>query len=247
MRKTTIAVFFLTISMTLSACGQQTADIKGLNEEINELKDEMEELKEENNELKAKIYDYENGKAEQSKESSELDGFVVETSGVCGADLKWEYGNGTLRISGTGEMTDFYYDEIPWYEIRDKIVHVYIEEGCTLISDTAFSGCKNMSKAVIPSSLDRMYINSYGTSQNISITIPNNVSYFGVSEDYGIAAPTDGTELSEEYVYDEYKKITIYSIEEHDNITWTWRDKEYTSNNAEELISDLEAAGIEWH
>ena len=65
MRKTTIAVFFLTISMTLSACGQQTADIKGLNEEINELKDEMEELKEENNELKAKIYDYENGKAKR--------------------------------------------------------------------------------------------------------------------------------------------------------------------------------------
>ena len=37
-------------------------------------------------------------------EESLLSGFDSSASGLCGADLSWEYSRGLLTISGTGEM-----------------------------------------------------------------------------------------------------------------------------------------------
>lgn len=246
MKKRILAVLCLTVALTVTGCGQ-SASGSASEKEIAELKAEIEELKEENNELKAKIYDYENNKPAQATESSELDGFVAETSGVCGADLTWEYGNGILRISGTGAMSDFYYKEIPWYELGDKIIHVYIDEGCTKIADDAFYGCKNLSKIVIPTSVKEMFISSFETNQEILITIPDNISVFSWTEDGAVVAPVDGTEPSEEYIYEECKKSFINSMERKSNITWIWKGKEYTGDNAETLIKDLEETGVQWH
>lgn len=157
MKKRILAVLCLTVALTVTGCGQ-SASGSASEKEIAELKAEIEELKEENNELKAKIYDYENNKPAQATESSELDGFVAETSGVCGADLTWEYGNGILRISGTGEMSDYWHsydDDRPWKDITDKINHVYIEDGCTYIGHSAFREINGLSKVVLPNSISK--------------------------------------------------------------------------------------------
>lgn len=155
MKKRILAVLCLTVALTVTGCGQ-SASGSASEKEIAELRAEIEELKEENNELKAKIYDYEKNKPAQTTEASELDGFVAETSGVCGADLTWEYGNGILRISGTGEMSDFRTQEAPWYDIRYKIVHVYVEEGCTSMGYEVFYGLESLSKIVLPANIERI-------------------------------------------------------------------------------------------
>ena len=43
------------------------------------------------------------GENEQDAESAT----ASPTSGTCGKNLKWEWDNGTLTISGIGEMTDY--------------------------------------------------------------------------------------------------------------------------------------------
>ena len=168
MKKKLLAILCLTIAITVTGCGQSSAN-SAAEKEIAELEDEIEGLKEENSELKAKLYDYENSQSEQTKESSELDGFVAETSGVCGADLTWEYGNGILRILGTGEMSDFCYDNRPWEDIIDKINHVYIEEGCTYVGEDAFNNIKVLSKIVLPSSVSKVGSGVFKECNNLKI------------------------------------------------------------------------------
>ena len=57
------------------------------------------------------------------EEASELD-FLSATvlSGSCGIDVRWELDEtGTLTISGTGEMTDFFMQDPPYFAYRDSV------------------------------------------------------------------------------------------------------------------------------
>ena len=96
-------------------------------------------------------------------------------SGTCGENLTWVLDNeGTLTISGTGTMED-YFDGAPWYDYRTDIISVVIEsgvtsignwafarsgmtnislpEGLTLIGDLAFDGCSSLKSISFPASL----------------------------------------------------------------------------------------------
>jgi hypothetical protein len=82
------------------------------------------------------------------------------TSGTCGANLSWSYANGTLTISGSGDMYDYpVYDTpassqcMPWYSYKDSITTLNIQEGVTSIGACAFWGCKNLTSVTTPSSL----------------------------------------------------------------------------------------------
>ena len=72
-------------------------------------------------------------------------------SGTCGADLIWVLSSdGTLTISGVGEMSD----EMPWYDYAERIASVVIEDGVTSIYDYAF--CEvftNLTSVFIPASV----------------------------------------------------------------------------------------------
>ena len=64
--------------------------------------------------------------------------------GECGADgnnLIWTLDReGTLIISGTGDMKDFGYDNYPsWYDLKKRIKKVIIEARVTSIGDDAFA------------------------------------------------------------------------------------------------------------
>ena len=72
-------------------------------------------------------------------------------SGTCGENLTWTLdGEGTLTISGTGEMEDFDYYGAPWSKNRDSIKTVVMENGVTSIGSYAFFGCKNMASVTFP-------------------------------------------------------------------------------------------------
>lgn len=82
------------------------------------------------------------------------------SSGTCGAagnesKVTWSLSDtGVLTISGTGAMKDYYHnlDPSPWYEYKEKIETVLINEGVTHIGDTAFWQC-NMTSVSIPASV----------------------------------------------------------------------------------------------
>lgn len=78
-------------------------------------------------------------------------GASAAESGICGDNLTWTLDdNGTLAISGEGEMWDFLSDsipwdsEVPWYNLKASIKEVVIGENVTSISKFAFYQCTNI-------------------------------------------------------------------------------------------------------
>lgn len=72
-------------------------------------------------------------------------------SGVCG-DLIWELtADGTLTISGSGEVPSSY--DVPWYLQRSYIKNLVIQEGITEIAPGAFSACKMLRNVILPESV----------------------------------------------------------------------------------------------
>ena len=80
---------------------------------------------------------------------------AAETSGSCGENLTWILDSeGTLTISGEGEMTNYEYpDNPPWYESRKEILNIVIEDGVTTVGKCAFESCENADSVALPDGL----------------------------------------------------------------------------------------------
>lgn len=86
--------------------------------------------------------------------SAAAESAVVE-SGACGENLTWTLdAAGTLTVSGTGAMKDYHiYKDMPWYQSRDSIKAVVVENGVTAIGEYAFSDCSSLTNITIPASV----------------------------------------------------------------------------------------------
>lgn len=97
--------------------------------------------------------------------------FAAE-SGSCGSALNWSFADGTLTITGSGEMSDFPEDSMaPWYHLREEILKISLPEGLTSIGSLAFYECKNLTAVVIPNSVTR--IGSYAFANCTGIQLLN--------------------------------------------------------------------------
>lgn len=83
-------------------------------------------------------------------------------SGECGGNAEWTfYDNGAFIVSGTGPMTDYTYgytghpyeSNMPWWDLREEILSVYILEGITTLGEASFVFCENMTGISLPDSL----------------------------------------------------------------------------------------------
>lgn len=101
---------------------------------------------------------------------------VCAQNGNCGDNISWNFANGTLTISGTGEMTssNFY----PVADITEKII---LEEGITSISRSAFSNFKLLYDVSLPSTLTTISADAFWSCPALTqIYIPENVSEIGL-------------------------------------------------------------------
>lgn len=80
-------------------------------------------------------------------------------SGTCGDNLTWTLDdNGTLTISGTGNMENYKFKKSvsgnqstsPWNDYRGQIENVIIEKGITNIGDYAFYDCQKLASVKVP-------------------------------------------------------------------------------------------------
>lgn len=108
-------------------------------------------------------------------------------SGVCGGEgdgsnLTWVLDDaGTLTISGTGDMADWYYynSPAPWYDKRENIKAVNIGDGVTSVGDYAFSDYESLTRATLPDGLVSIGKNAFYSSSLVEITFPNSLISIG--------------------------------------------------------------------
>ena len=101
------------------------------------------------------------------------------SSGSCGDNLTWELdAEGTLTISGTGDMWDYTWQEkTPWASSYSSIKEVILKNSVTSIGEYAFSDCSSLTSVTIPNSVTSIGEYAFsGCSSLTSVTIPNGVT-----------------------------------------------------------------------
>ena len=74
----------------------------------------------------------------------------------CGDNLFWEYADGVLTITGTGDMYDYADDKTgpaPWYDVRGSITTINMPNEMTKIGDYAFYKCTEVTSINMPTTL----------------------------------------------------------------------------------------------
>lgn len=77
--------------------------------------------------------------------------------GSCGTYANWALdSDGVLTIYGTGPINSYTYENAPWYDQRDEITSVVIENGIIEIGSYAFFECGNIKEVTLPESLEKI-------------------------------------------------------------------------------------------
>ena len=94
------------------------------------------------------------------------------SEGSCGANLSWNYSNGTLTITGSGDMTDFVDGTFaPWYGYRGEITRVVLPEGLTSIGDLAFYQCDRLTRVTLPGGVKRVGDYSFAGCTSLAVAV----------------------------------------------------------------------------
>lgn len=105
-------------------------------------------------------------------------GALADDSNKCGENLTWEFADGILTISGTGEMYDYSEDYLaPWSEHCVEITNVTISDGVTSIGSSAFCYC-SVKSITLPFGLKHIGASAFFYCPNIQqIKIPDSVEH----------------------------------------------------------------------
>ena len=93
---------------------------------------------------------------------------------IWNTSLAWTLdSDGTLTVSGSGEMGDFVFEEyggtiiLPWNDVRDSIKRVVVEEGAASVSDHAFFHCEALTEVDIAGSVRSIGRNAFSVSPKL--------------------------------------------------------------------------------
>ena len=122
-------------------------------------------------------------KNEKSNQAELLVSLVSDDFDICGTDLGYKFtaSTGELKIFGTGDMTDYTYNTMPWYSYKSYITSLVIENEVTSIGDYAFYGCSGLTSVTIGNSVKKIGTSAFCCSWLNSITIPDSVTEIGSS------------------------------------------------------------------
>ena len=115
-----------------------------------------------------------------NQEITEYSNSIID-SGKCGDNATWQLTNdGTLTISGSGNVDDFNPLTQPWYIYSSSIRIVNIEQGITSIGTESFRDCTYLTNITIPNSLTSIGYDAFSMCSSLTnITIPNSVTSIG--------------------------------------------------------------------
>ena len=103
-------------------------------------------------------------------------GTLFAASGTCGDNLQWDLTNGTLTISGWGEMTNYLKTDAPWYSYRSSIKKLELSKDMTTIGNAAFYDCNYLTSVNIPEGVTSIGGNAFYCCYALeNVTIPTSV------------------------------------------------------------------------
>ena len=126
----------------------------------------------------------------------------------------------TLTISGSGRMFDFEEVDgvtIPWYEQRNKITKIIVEDGITYIGKNAFNGLSKVTELVLPDSIVEIGDTAFQGCKGITtFTSPASLKVIGVSA-FASTGLTflrlrEGVEQIKESAFNDSNKISTIHI-----------------------------------
>ena len=102
-------------------------------------------------------------------------------SGECGDNLAWTLDDqGTLTVSGTGPIPSYDYRSTPWYDYRNQVTAVIIENGVTTIGSNAFFNMPQISSLTIPNSVTQIGDTAFYYSRNLAeLSLPDGITAIG--------------------------------------------------------------------
>ena len=112
----------------------------------------------------------------EAPESAESRDGIVD-SGTWKENIEWTLDeNGVLTISGTGRLIPSSGGHaaawFPWFEFKEKINAVVVENGITGLGQAAFSSCDNLTEISLPSSVIGLGTAVFGGSMFTQIELP---------------------------------------------------------------------------
>ena len=124
----------------------------------------------------------------------------VLASGTCGPNATWSFSSaGTLTISGTGEVTSK-----PWLtDYASVIRHLKVEEGITVLEESAFYEATSLQQVSLPNSLTKIESACFEYCTGLTqIIIPDSVHTIG-------SAAFKGSGLKKVYLPNSLKTLSI--------------------------------------
>ena len=109
----------------------------------------------------------------------------VIASGECGKNgdnLTWVLtGDGTLTISGSGEMENYTDSSVaPWYSNRTKILSAVVEPGVESVGNYAFYSCLKLASVSLPGGVKSIGESAFQDCAKLTaVTIPDSVTSIG--------------------------------------------------------------------
>ncbi|MBR6271049.1 MAG: leucine-rich repeat domain-containing protein [Lachnospiraceae bacterium] len=97
--------------------------------------------------------------------------------GNCGNQAAWILVDGTLTIYGQNGTRGYSKKtDVPWYEYRDQITRIVVEDGITSLGNYQFMGCENVTEVYLSNTLTFIGVNAFSTCKSLTtITIPATV------------------------------------------------------------------------
>ncbi len=111
-------------------------------------------------------------------------GEVYLLTGECGENLTWEMDwNGNLTIKGTGDMYHYLVSyggdkyPAPWYDYRDDVTTITVEDGVTSIGNYAFYYCQYATELTLPESVTALGSNSFNSCYGLTeVVLPDGIT-----------------------------------------------------------------------
>lgn len=106
----------------------------------------------------------------------------VYASGECGENVTWAlYASGLLKLSGTGATYDWVGNS-PWYDVRQSVKAIQVEEGITYVGSRAFYHCYNATSLILA---DTVVSTGYSVFESCSalrqVELGNGLTQLGLS------------------------------------------------------------------